>query len=94
MQRISRLQAEHLLESHHGRGVMVKDFVYHATLDITANFGDEKIIGELFELRRTLLIEVILSSFQNITTEQSKKIRDQIHQQSREESIKTFLREI
>ena len=87
---ISRLQAEHLLESHHGRGVMVKDFVYHATLDITANFADEKIIGELFELRRTLLIEVICQASKNITTEQSKMIRDQIYQQSQEESIKTF----
>ena len=87
---ISRLQAEHLLESHHGRGVVVKDFIRHATLDITVDFADGKIVGELFELRRTLLIEVVCLASKNITTDQLKHIRDHIHQQTREASIKTF----
>ena len=41
---ISRLQAEHLLESHHGRGVVVKDYILHATLDIATELQDDHIV--------------------------------------------------
>ena len=54
---ISRLQAEHLLESHHGRGVVVKDYILHATLDIVAEIQDDHIVSEVFELRKNILIE-------------------------------------
>ena len=87
---ISRLQAEHLLESHHGRGVVVKDYISHATLDIVAELQDEHIIGEIFELRKNLLAEVVCLATRNATIEQIKELEDHIYQQAKETSIKNF----
>ena len=87
---ISRLQAEHLLESHHGRGVVVKDYILHATLDIVAEIQDDHIVSEVFELRKNLLIEVVCLATKNATTEQIKDLEEQIYHQAKETSIKTF----
>lgn len=87
---ISRLHAEHLLESHHGRGVVVKDYILHATLDIAAELANDQIIGEIFELRKNLLVEVICLATKNATTEQMKELEDQIYNQAKETSIKVF----
>ena len=87
---ISRLQAEHLLESHHGRGVVVKDYILHATLDIATELQDDHIVSEIFELRKNLLVEVVCLATRNATTEQIKELEDQIYQQAKETSIKIF----
>ena len=87
---ISRLQAEHLLESHHGRGVVVKDYILHATLDIATELQDDHIVSEIFELRKNLLVEVVCLATRNATIEQIKELEDQIYQQAKETSIKTF----
>jgi DNA-binding FadR family transcriptional regulator len=87
---ISRLQAEHLLESQHGRGVVVKDFVLHATLDIVADLSEDTIVGEMFELRKNLLVEVVCLATKHITTAQLKELEAHIYQQNQEKSIKAF----
>ena len=60
------------------------------TLDIATELQDDHIVSEIFELEKNLLVEVVCLATRNATIEQIKELEDQIYQQAKETSIKTF----
>jgi GntR family transcriptional regulator, transcriptional repressor for pyruvate dehydrogenase complex len=87
---MSRLQAEHLLESHHGKGVVVLDYLQNATLDIATEIKDDQLLEELFVLRKSLLVEVVCLACQRISSDLLQQLYEHIEAQSKEKSIQKF----
>ena len=73
---LSRLEAERLIQPHHGRGIVVLDYRKNSSIDILAHLNDDKALQGFFTLRRNMAAEAAAQACIHASIHQLNELRD------------------